>query len=170
MRTLIVCFFAAEDGAPIDGSAMLMAGRWRTGVAAKQKPLHGGPEVRFEIEDATVVNEVLVTAPRRFPRFVPWPKADVLDVRLEKAGELIVAANRDDMRFVQVHAAAGQATTDFLRGMDKDFRAIRCGQSLNCGAVLPGQYTIDVFDEAKKPVAQLTVDLPAWRTTFIEAP
>ncbi len=170
MRTLIVCFFAAEDGAPIEGSATLMAGRWRTGVAAKQKPLHGGPEVRFEVEDGTVVNEVLVTAPRRFPRFVPWPKSDVLDVRLEKAGELIIAANQEAMRFVQVHAAAGQATTDFLRSMDKDFRAIRCGQSLHCGALLPGQYAIDVFDETKKPVAQLSVDLPAWRTTFIEVP
>lgn len=170
MRTLIVCFFAAEDGAPIEGSATLLAGRWRTAVAAKQKPLHGGPEVHFEVEDAAVVNEVLVTAPRRFPRFLPWPKSDVLDVRLEKAGQLIIATNHDAPRFVQVHAAAGQASTDFLRSLDKEFRPVRCGQSLDCSGLLPGPYTIDVFDEAKKPLAQLAVDLTAWRTIFVEVP
>jgi len=170
MRTLIICFFAAEDGTPIEGSASLLAGRWRTAVEGKQKPLHGGPEVRFEIGDTTVVNEALVTAPRRFQRFVPWPKSDVLDVRLERAGELIIAANHDAARFVQVHATGGQEVTDFLRSLGKDFHLLRCGQSIPCTRLLPGPYTIDVFDEAKKPVAQIPVELPSWRTTFVEVP
>ncbi len=170
MRTLVICFFAAEDGSPIEGSASLLAGRWRTTVDAKQKPIHGGPEVRFEIDDITVVNEALVTAPRRFQRFVPWPKSDVLDVKLEKAGELIIAANHDSPRFVQVHATGGQEVTDFLKSLGKDFHLLRCGQSINCGRLLPGPYAIDVFDEAKKPVAQFTVDAASWRTTLLEVP
>ena len=170
MRTLVICFFAAEDGTPIEGSASLLAGRWRTSVDAKQKPIHGGPEVRFETGDTTVVNEVLVTSPRRFSLFVPWPKSDVLDVRLEKAGELIIAANHDAPRFVQVHATGGQEVPDFLRSLGKDFHLLRCGQSINCKSLLPGPYAIDVFDDAKKPLAQLTVDVPAWRTTFVEVP
>src|SRR5438067_5518348 len=148
MRTLVVCFFAAEDGSPIEGSASLLAGRWRTAVDAKQKPIHGGPEVRFEIGDTAVVNEALVTASRRFHRFVPWPKSDVLDVKLEKAGELIVAANHDDLRFIQVHATGDQETNDFLRSLGKDFHIVRCGQSINCPGILPGLYRIDVFDQA----------------------
>src|SRR2546430_10913555 len=95
MRTLIVRFFAAEDGAPIDGSASLRAGRGRTAVAAKQKPPRPAPEVQFELDDATVVNEVLVTAHRRFPRHIAWPKNDILQVKLEKSSELIVAANHE---------------------------------------------------------------------------
>ena len=170
MRTLVICFFAAEDGSPVEGSASLLAGRWRTTVDAKQKPIHGGPEVRFEIGDDTVVNEALITSPRRFQRFVPWPKSDVLDVRLEKAGELIIAANNDAPRFVKVHATGGQDVPDFLRGLGKDFHPLRCGQSINCARLLPGPYAIDVFDDAKKPLAQLAVDLPAWRTTFVEVP
>lgn len=170
MRTLVICFFAAEDGSPIEGSASLLAGRWRTSVDAKQKPIHGGPEVRFEIGDAAVVNEALVTSPRRFPRFVPWPKADVLDVRLEKAGELIIAANHDAPRFVQVHATGGQDVPDFLRSLGKDFHLLRCGQSIDCTRLLPGPYAIDVFDDAKKPLTQITVELPAWRTMFVEVP
>jgi hypothetical protein len=169
MRTLVVCFFAAEDGTPVDGSASLLAGRWRTAVSAKQKPIHGGPEVRFEVDEATVVNEVLVTAPRRFQRFVPWPKSDVLDVRLEKAGELIIAANHD-ARFIQVRPAGGQEVSDFVRSLGKDFHILRCGQSINSSRMLPGPYTIDVFDEAKKPIAQLSVDVSAWRTIFVEVP
>jgi len=170
MRTLIVCFFAAEDGSKIEGSAMLLAGRWRTSVDAKQKPIHGAAEVRFDVDDATVVNEALVTSHRRFQRFVPWPKSDVLDVRLEKAAELIIAANHDEMRFVQVHAAGEQEVTDFMRSLGKDFHVLHCGQSINCSRLLPGPYRIDVFDEAKRPVTQLSVDLPAWRTTFVEVP
>src|SRR3954454_14230572 len=114
MRTLTVRFFAAEDGAPIDGSASLLAGRWRTVVAAKQKPPRPAAEVQFEIEDATVVNEVLVTASRRFPRHVAWPKSDILQVKLEKSSELILAANHDAPRFVQIHAAADQETNSRL--------------------------------------------------------
>jgi len=170
MRTLVICFFAAEDGSPIDGSAQLLAGRWRTAVDAKQKPIHGGPEVRFEIGDETVVNEVLVTSPRRYQRFFPWPKSDVLNVRLEQAGELIIAANHDAPRFVQVHATGGQEVNDHLRSLGKDFHLLRCGQAINCTRLLPGSYAIDVFDDAKKPLAQLTVDVPAWRTTFVEVP
>jgi hypothetical protein len=170
MRTLVVCFFAAEDGSPIEGSASLLAGRWRTAVDAKQKPIHGGPEVRFEVGDTAVVNEALVTSPRRFPRFVPWPKSDVLDVKLEKAGELIVAANHEDLRFIQVHATGGQETNDFLRSLGKDFHIVRCGQSINCRGILPGSYRIDVFDEAKKPLSQIAIDVPAWRTVFAEVP
>src|SRR5258705_3375401 len=115
MRTLVVRFFAAEDDAPIEGSASLLAGRWRTSVAAKQKPVQGAHEVRFEVEDSTVVNEVLITAPRRFPRHIAWPKSDVLQVKLEKASELIIAANHDVLRLVQIHAAGGQETTEFVR-------------------------------------------------------
>jgi hypothetical protein len=170
MRTLVVCFFAAEDGSPIEGSASLLAGRWRTAVDAKQKPIHGGPEVRFEIGDTTVVNEALVTASRRFGRFVPWPKSDVLDVKLEKAGELIIAANHDALRFIQVHATGNQDTNDFLRSLGKDFYVLRCGQSINCRGILPGPYRIDVFDETKKPMSQIVVDVPAWRTVFAEVP
>lgn len=170
MRTLIVCFFAAEDGSRIEGSATLLAGRWRTSVDAKQKPIHGAAEVRFDVDDATVVNEALVTSPRRFQRFVPWPKSDVLDVRLERAAELIIAVNHDTTRFVQVHAAGDQEVPDFLRSLGKDFHILHCGQSINCSRLLPGPYRIDVFDEAKKPVTQLGVDLPAWRTTFVEVP
>jgi len=165
MRTLIVRFFAAEDGAPIDGSASLLAGRWRTAVAAKQKPSRPAAEVQFEVEDATVVNEVLVTAARRFPRHVSWPKNDILQVKLEKSSELILAANHDAPRFVQIHAAAGQET-NFGNG----FLGVAAGHSLQCTHILPGPYAIDVFDEAKTPIAQLSVDLVAWRTTFIEVP
>lgn len=170
MRTLIVCFFAAEDGSPVEGGASLLAGRWRTAVNAKQKPIHGGHEVRFEVDDAAVVNEALVTAPRRFQRFVPWPKSDVLDVRLEKASELILAANHDAMRFVRVHPTAGQESTDFLRSLGKDFHVLRCGQSITCSRLLPGPYAIVVFDEEKNPVTQLSIDLPTWRTAFVEVP
>jgi hypothetical protein len=170
MRTLIICFFAAEDGSPVEGSASLLAGRWRTTVNAKQKPIHGAHEVRFEVDDAAVVNEALVSAPRRFQRFVPWPKSDVLDVRLEKASELIIAANHDATRFVRVHAAGSQEATDFLRSLGKDFHLLRCGQSINCSRLLPGPYAIDVFDEEKNPVTQLSIDLPAWRTAFVEVP
>jgi hypothetical protein len=169
MRTLIVRFFAAEDGLPVEGSASLLAGRWRTVVAAKQKPPRAAPEVQFEIEDATVVNEVLVTSARRFPRHIAWPKSDILQVKLEKSSELILAVNHDAPRFVRIHAGADQERTDFVRSLEKDVHAMRCGQSLNCG-VLPGPYVIDVFDDAKKPIAQLNVDVPVWRTTFIEVP
>jgi hypothetical protein len=168
MRSLVVRFFAAEDTAPIEGSASLLAGRWRTAVAAKQKPVQGAHEVRFEVEDATVVNEVLITAPRRFPRHITWPKSDVLQVKLEKAAELIIAANHDAPRFVQVHAAGGQETSDFVRS--NGFHPLSCGQTINCGRILPGPYVIDVFDTAKTPIAHLNVDLAAWRTTFIEVP
>ena len=115
MRTLIVRFFAAEDGSPIEGSATLLAGRWRTAVGAKQKPIHGAPEVRFEVEDTTVVNEVLVSAFAGWRFFAPqpWPKSDVLEVRLEKATELIVAVNLDDERWVKVHATGGQELDGF---------------------------------------------------------
>ncbi|MDP9361273.1 MAG: hypothetical protein M3P29_07475 [Acidobacteriota bacterium] len=170
MRTLTVRFFAAEDGAPIEGGATLMAGRWHTRVEAKQKPMHAASEVRFEIEDTTVVNEVLVSASRRFQRFVPWPKSDVLEVRLKKSTELIIATNHDAERCVKVHATGGQEATDFLRSLGNDFHLLRCGHSLNCSQLLPGPYMIDVFDDAKQPIAQLNVDLPAWRTTFVEVP
>lgn len=170
MRTLVICFFAADDGSPIEGSAQLLAGRWRTSVDAKQKPIHGGPEVRFEIGDDTVVNEVLVTSPRRYQRFFPWPKSDVLNVRLEKAGELLLAANHDASRFIQIHATGGQEVNEHLRGLGKDFHLLRCGQAINCTRLLPGPYAIDVFDDAKKPLTQLTVDVPAWRTVFVEVP
>jgi len=170
MRTLIVRFFAAEDDAPIEGGASLLAGRWRTAVAAKQKPPHAAPEVRFEVEDATVVNEALVSGFRRFQRFVPWPKSDVLQVRLEKSTELIVAANHDAQRFVKVSATGGQATTDFLQSLSTNFHVLPAGRSLNCVQLLPGPYRIDVFDAAKTSIAQLNVDLVAWRTTFIEVP
>jgi len=165
MRTLIVRFFAAEDGAPIDGSASLLAGRWRTAVAAKQKPPRPAPEVHFEVEDATVVNEVLVTADRRFPRHIAWPKSDILQVKLEKSGELIIAANHDAPRFVQIHAAAGQET-----GFGSGFLGVAAGHSLQCPHILPGPYVIDVFDATKTSIAQLNVDLAVWRTTFIEVP
>jgi hypothetical protein len=165
MRTLIVRFFAAEDGAPIDGSASLLAGRWRTAVAAKQKPPRPAPEVQFEVEDATVVNEVLVSAHRRFPRHIAWPKNDILQVKLEKSSELIVAANHDAPRFVQVHAAAGQEAA-----FGSGFLGVSAGHSLNCTPILPGPYVIEVFDAAKTPIAQLNVDLNVWRTTFIEVP
>jgi len=170
MRTLTIRFFAAEDETPIEGTATLMAGRWHTRVDAKQKPVHAAHEVRFDVEDATVVNEALVSAPRRFGRFAPWPKSDVLEVRLEKSTELIIASNLDVLRWVKVHAAGGQETTDFVRNLGNDFHALRCGQSLNCGQLLPGPYTIDVFDEARQPVAHISVDLPSWRTAFIEVP
>jgi len=170
MRTLIVRFFAAEDDAPIEGGASLLAGRWRTTVAAKQKPVHAAPEVRFEVEDATVVNEALVSGFRRFHRFVPWPKSDVLQVRLEKSTELIVAANHDGLRFVKVCATGGQATTDFLQSLGKNFHVLRAGHSLNCAQLLPGPYRIDVFDAAYAPIAELNVDLAPWRTAFIEVP
>jgi hypothetical protein len=169
MRTLIVRFFAAEDGAPIDGSASLYAGRWRTAVAAKQKPPRPAPEVQFEVEDATVVNEVLVTADRRFPRHIAWPKNDILQVKLEKSSELIIAANHDAPRFVQVHATGGQDVTDFVKSLG-NFHILAAGHSLSCAHILPGPYVIDVFDATKTPVAQLNVDLVAWRTTFIEVP
>ena len=161
MRTLTIRFFAAEDDAPIEGSASLLAGRWRTAVAAKQKPIHGAHEVHFEVEDNTVVNEVLITAPRRVPRNIAWPKSDVLQVKLEKASELIIAANHDAPRLVQVHAAGGQ---------DNNLHTLASGQSFHCGRILPGPYVIDVFDATKMPVAQLNVDLVPWRTTFIEVP
>jgi len=161
MRTLIVRFFAAEDEAPIEGSASLLSGRWRTAVAAKQKPVQGAHEVRFEVEDNTVVNEALITAPRRVARHIVWPKSDVLQVKLEKAAELIIAANHDAPRLVQVHSAGAH---------DNNFHALASGQSFNCGRILPGSYTIDIFDATKTPIAQLNVDLVAWRTTFIEVP
>jgi hypothetical protein len=170
MRTLIVRFFAAEDGAPIDGSASLLAGRWRTAVAAKQKPSRPAAEVQFEIEDAAVVNEVLVTAARRFPRHVAWPKNDILQVKLENSSELIIAANHDAPRLVQVHAAASQEVTDFVRSLGGGFHILAAGQSLASSRILPGPYVIDVFDATKTPVAQLNVDLVPWRTTFIEVP
>lgn len=169
MRTLVVRFFAAEDGAPIEGSASLLAGRWRTVVAAKQKPPRAAAEVQFEVDDATVVNEVLVTSARRFPRHIAWPKNDILQVKLEKSCELIIAANHDAQRFVQVHAAAGQDVTDFVRTLG-NFHILTAGHSLNCAHVLPGAYVIDVFDATKTPIAQLNVDLAAWRTIFIEVP
>jgi hypothetical protein len=165
MRTLIVRFFAAEDGAPIDGSASLLAGRWRTAVAAKQKPPRPAPEVQFEVEDAAVVNEVLVTADRRFPRHIAWPKNDILQVKLEKSSELFIAANHDAPRFVQIHAAAGQDA-----GFGNGFLAVIAGHSLQCTHILPGPYVIDIFDATKTPIAQLNVELIAWRTTFIEVP
>ncbi len=168
MRSLIVRFFAAEDGAPIDGSASLYAGRWRTAVAAKQKPPRPAPEVQFEVEDAAVVNEVLVTADRRFPRHIAWPKNDILQVKLEKSSELIIAANHDVPRFVQLHAGGGQDVTDFVRSLGNGFHILLAGQSLPSSRVLPGPYVIDVFDATKTPIAQLNVDLVAWRTTFIE--
>jgi hypothetical protein len=161
MRTLIVRFFAAEDGAPVDGTASLLAGRWRTAVAAKQKPPRPAPEVQFEVEDATVVNEVLVTATRRFPRHVVWPKSDILQVKLEKASELLIAANHDAPRFVQVHPAGGP---------DGAFLSVEAGHSRNCGPILPGPYVINIFDETKTKIAQVNVELVPWRTTFIEVP
>jgi hypothetical protein len=170
MRTLLVRFFAAEDGSPVEGTASLLAGRWRTTVNAKQKPIHAAPELRFDVDDETVVNEVLVAALRRFPRFIAWPKADRLDVRLEKSGELILAVNHDAPRLVQVHATGGQETPDFLRSLAKDPHPLRSGQSINCSRLLPGPYAVEVFDSEKNPVAQLTVDLPAWRTVFLEVP
>src|SRR3954453_23081403 len=165
MRTLTVRFFAAEDGAPIDASASLLAGRWRTVVAAKQKPARPAAEVQFEVEDATVVNEVLVTAARRFPRHVAWPKSDILQVKLEKSSELILAANHDGPRFVEIHAAAGQE-----KSFGNGFLGVAAGHSLQCAHILPGPYAIDVFDDAKTPIAQLSVDLEPWRTAFIEVP
>jgi hypothetical protein len=165
MRSLIVRFFAAEDGAPIDGSASLLAGRWRTAVAAKQKPPRPAPEVQFEVEDAAVVNEVLVTASRRFPRHIAWPKNDILQVKLEKSSELIIAANHDAPRSVQIHAGAGQEV-DFGNGL----LSVAAGHSLQCPHILPGPYVIDVFDATRTPIAQLNVDLVPWRTTFIEVP
>ncbi|MEA2162999.1 MAG: hypothetical protein QOK37_1126 [Thermoanaerobaculia bacterium] len=170
MRILTIRFFAAEDGAPIEGSATLMAGRWHTRVEAKQKPVHAAHEVRFDVDDATVVNEAQVSAFRRFGRFAPWPKSDLLEVRLERATELIIASNLDSPRLVKVHVTGGQESTDFLRNLGNDFHALRCGHSLHCGQLLPGPYTIDVFDDAKKPVTQINVDLPSWRTTFVEVP
>lgn len=170
MRTLVVRFFAAEDGAPIEGGATLMAGRWHTRVEAKQKPIHAAHEIRFDVEDATVVNEALVSAFRRVGRFAPWPKSDVLEVRLEKSTELIIASNLDAARWVKVHATGGQESTDFLRSLGNDFHELRCGHSLNCSQLLPGPYVIDVFDDVKQPTAQLSVDLPSWRTTFVEVP
>jgi hypothetical protein len=161
MRTLVVRFFAAEDDSPIEGSASLLAGRWRTAVAAKQKSMQGAHEVRFEVEDATVVNEVLITAPRRVQRHIAWPKSDMLQVKLEKASELIIAANHDAPRLVQIHAPDAH---------DTNFHALSSGQSFNCGRILPGPYVIDVFDATKTPIAQLNVDLVPWRTTFIEVP
>jgi len=161
MRTLVVRFFAAEDDSPIEGSASLLAGRWRTAVAAKQKPMQGASEVRFEVEDATVVNEVLITAPRRVQRHIAWPKSDMLQVKLEKAAELIIAANHDAPRLVQIHAANAR---------DANFHGLSSGQSIHCGRILPGPYVIDVFDATKTPIAQLNVDLIPWRTTFIEVP
>ena len=109
MRTLIVRFFAAEDGAPIEGTASLLAGRWRTRVDAKQKPAHAAHEVRFEVEDATVVNEVLVSRVAPISAVTsPGRSPTCSQVRLEKSSELIIAANHDAPRFVQVHAAGGQ--------------------------------------------------------------
>jgi hypothetical protein len=170
MRTLVVRFFAAEDGTPIEGGATLMAGRWHTRVEAKQKPINNAHEIRFDVEDATVINEALVSAFRRFGRFAPWPKSDVLEVHLEKATELIIASNLDVERWVKVHASGGQELTDFLRNLGNDFHALRCGHSLNCNQLLPGPYVIDVFDDAKQPIAQINVDLPSWRTMFVEVP
>ncbi|MEA2344030.1 MAG: hypothetical protein QOF63_2199 [Thermoanaerobaculia bacterium] len=170
MRTLTVRFFAAEDGSPIDGSATLLAGRWRTAVGVKQKPLHGGPEVRFEVDDTTVVNEVLVSSVRRFSHHEPWPKSDVLEVRLEKSAELIVAVNHDDERSIMLHATAGQHLDDFVRTLGKEPHALRSGRSLDCTQLLPGPYVIEVFDRAKQSIAKLPVDLVAWRTTFVEVP
>jgi hypothetical protein len=170
MRTLIVRFFAAEDGSPIEGSATLLAGRWRTAVGVKQKPLQGGPEVRFEIDDTTVVNEVLASSPRRFSHHEPWPKSDVLEVRLEKSAELIVAVNHDGERSITLHPAAGQHVDDFVRGIAKEPYAIRCGRSLSSTQLLPGPYLINVFDETKQQVAAIPVDLTAWRTAFVEVP
>jgi hypothetical protein len=165
VRSLIVRFFAAEDGEPIEGSASLLAGRWRTTVAAKQKPPRAAAEVRFEVEDATIVNEVLVTADRRFPRHVAWPKSDILQVKLEKSSELLIAANHDAPRFVQIHAAGGQEA-NFGNG----FLSVAAGHSLQCTHILPGPYVVDVFDSTKTPIAQLNVDLVPWRTRFIEVP
>jgi hypothetical protein len=170
MRTLTVRFFAAEDGSPIDGSASLLAGRWHTAVTAKQKPPRPAPEVQFEVEDATVVNEVLVTASRRFSRYIAWPKNDILQVKLEKASELLIAANHDEPRFVQVHPAGGQELNDLVRTLGSGFHMLAAGQSISCSRSLPGPYVIDVFDAAKTPIAQLNVDLVAWRTTFVEVP
>jgi len=170
MRTLIVRFFAAEDGSPIDGSATLLAGRWRTAVGVKQKPLHGGPEVRFEVDDTTVVNEVLVSSVRRFSHHEPWPKSDVLEVRLEKSTELIIAVNHDEERSIMLHATGGQHLDDFVRSLAKEPHALRGGRSLDCAQLLPGPYVIEVFDRAKQSIAQLPVDLVAWRTTFVEVP
>jgi hypothetical protein len=170
MRILIVRFFAAEDGSSIEGSATLLAGRWRTVVGVKQKPLHGGPEVRFEIEDTTVVNEVQVSSPRRFSHHEPWPKTDVIEVRLEKSAELIVAVNHDQERSITLHATGGQHVDDFVRGIGKDPYVLRSGRSLDCTQLLPGPYVIEVFDHARQPLAKLPVDLTAWRTTFIEVP
>jgi len=170
MRTLVVRFFAAEDGSPIEGTASLLAGRWRTGVDAKQRPVQAAPELHFDVDETTVVNEVLVSAPRRFVRFLSWPKNDTVDATLEKSGELIIAVNHDALRFIKVHATGGQESPEFLRTLSKDFHPLRCGHSVNCSRLLPGPYAIDVFDDAKQPVAQLTVDLPAWRTVMIEVP
>ena len=170
MRTLTIRFFAAEDGAPVEGTASLMAGRWHTRMDAKQKPIHAAHEVHFDVEDATVVNEALVNAFRRFGRYAPWPKSDVLDVQLAKSTELIVATNSDAMRYVKIHAAGGQESTEFLRNLGNDFHALQCGHSLHCGQLLPGPYTIDVFNEAKAPLTQLRADLPSWRTAFVEVP
>jgi hypothetical protein len=170
MRTLVVRFFAAEDGAPAEGGASLLAGRWRTAVDARRKPVHAAQEVRFEVGDSTVVNEALVSGFRRFQRFVPWPKSDVLEVRLEKSTELILAANHDSDRFVKVCATGGQDVTDFLQSLGKNFHVLRAGQSLNCSQLLPGLYRIDVFDDAQQPIAQFAVDLTAWRTRFVEVP
>ncbi len=170
MRTLVVRFFAAEDGSPIEGTASLLAGRWRTGVNAKQKPVHAAPELRFEVEDGTVVNEVLVAALRRFPQFVAWPKGDRLEVRLERSGELILAVNHDASRLVKVQATGGQESPEFLRSLAREPHPLRSGHSINCSHLLPGPYRIDVFDEANHPVTQLTIDLPAWRTVFVEVP
>lgn len=170
MRTLLIRFFAAEDGSPIEGSATLMAGRWHTRVEAKQKPIHAAHEIRFDVEDTTVVNEALVNAFRRFGRFAPWPKSGLLEVRLEKSTELIIASNLDAGRWIKVHATGGQETTDSLRSLGNDFHALRCGSSLNCGQLLPGPYLIDVFDDARQPIAQINVDLPSWQTAFVEVP
>jgi hypothetical protein len=170
MRTLIIRFFAAEDGVRIDGSASLLAGRWRTAVAAKQKPPRPAAEVQFEVDDATVINEVLVTALGRFPRHIAWPKNDILQVKLEKSSELIIAANHDAPRFIQLHPAGGQDVTDFVRSLGDGFHILSAGQSLPSSRILPGPYVIDVFDATKTPIAQLNVDLVACRTTFIEVP
>jgi hypothetical protein len=170
VRTLTVRFFAAEDGTPIEGTATLMAGRWHTRVEAKQKPIHAAHEVHFDVEDATVVNEALVSASRRFGRFAPWPKSDVLEVRLEKSTELIIASNLDAARSIKVHPKGGQETTDFLRNLGNDFHPLRSGHSLNCGQLMPGPYVIDVFDEARQSLAQINIDLPSWQTRFVEVP
>jgi len=108
---------------------------------------------------------VLVTASRRFPRHVAWPKSDILQVKLEKSSELILAANHDAPRFVQIHAAAGQETNS-----GNGFIGVAAGQSLQCTHILPGPYVVDVFDATKTPIAQLNVDLVAWRTMFVEVP